>query len=130
LGLALNGPTLLRAAGEPRRLLHWTGEAQAAATRAGTEISVLAQPGHGVLQVSVAASQGPARIARDLVLPLRRALEAEGGSLVIERGPVDLKSQCDVWGDISPEILAITRRIKTEFDPYGLLSPGRFVGGL
>jgi glycolate dehydrogenase FAD-binding subunit len=130
LGLALNGPTLLRAAGEPRRLLHWTGEAQAAATRAGAGISVLAQPGHGVLQASFAPSQDPARIARDLVLPLRRALEAEGGSLVIERGPVDLKSQCDVWGDIRPEILAITRRIKTEFDPYGLLSPGRFVGGL
>jgi glycolate oxidase FAD binding subunit len=130
LGLAVSGPILLRMAGEPRRLLHWTGQAQAAASRAGAEISVLAQPGHGVLQASVAGVQDPARIARDLVLPLRRALEAEGGSLVIERGPVELKGQCEVWGDISPEVLAITRRIKSEFDPFGLLSPGRFVGAL
>jgi glycolate oxidase FAD binding subunit len=130
LGLAVSGPILLRAAGEPRRLLHWTSQAQAAASRAGVEVSVLAQPGHGVLQASVAASQNPARIARDFVLPLRRALEAEGGSLVIERGPIELKNQCEVWGDISLETLAITRRIKGEFDPHGLLSPGRFVGGL
>jgi glycolate oxidase FAD binding subunit len=130
LGLAVSGPILLRAAGEPRRLLHWTSQAQAAASRAGVETSVVAQPGHGVLQASVAADQDPARIARDLVLPLRRALEAEGGSLVIERGPVELKNQCEVWGDISPEILAITRRIKSEFDPHGLLGPGRFIGGL
>jgi glycolate oxidase FAD binding subunit len=82
------------------------------------------------LHASVAAGRDPARIAADLVLPLRRALEAEGGSLAIERGPVDLKSQCDVWGDINPEILTIMSRIKGEFDPHGLLSPGRFVGGL
>ncbi len=130
LGFAVSGPILLRAAGEPRRLLHWTSQAQATASLAGVEISVLAQPGHGVLHASVTAGQDPARIARDLALPLRRALEAEGGSLVIERGPVDLKNQCEVWGSISPEILAITRRIKSEFDPQGLLNPGRFVGGL
>jgi FAD/FMN-containing dehydrogenase len=35
-----------------------------------------------------------------------------------------------VWGVITPEILAIMTRIKTEFDPMGLLNPGRFVGGL
>jgi len=130
LGLAVSEPILLRAAGEPRRLLHWTSQAHAAARLAGVELAILAQPGHGVLHASVASGQDPARIGRDLVLPLRRALGAEGGSLVIERGPVELKSQCEVWGDISPEILAITRRIKREFDPYGLLSPGRFVGGL
>ena len=91
---------------------------------------LLAQPGHGVLQLSVREGFDAGRVVGDLVLPLRRALEAEGGSLIVERGPIEVKAQCDVWGTISAEILAIMTRIKTEFDPAGLLNPGRFVGGL
>ncbi len=130
LARVVDGALLLRAIGEPRRLLDWVGEAHAAAARAGVEAMLLAQPGHGVLQLSVRGGFDAGRVARDLVQPLRRALEADGGSLVIERGPIELKSQCDVWGTIRPEILAIMTRIKAEFDPAGLLNPGRFVGGL
>jgi glycolate oxidase FAD binding subunit len=130
LGAAVGGPILLRAVGEPRRLLDWVGEAQAAAARAGVEPALLAQPGHGVLQLALGEGPDPARLASRLVLPLRRALEAEGGSLVVERAPIELKGHCDAWGDIDPDILAIMGRIKTEFDPGGVLNPGRFVGGL
>ena len=130
LGGVVDGPLLLRATGEPRRLLDWVGEAHAAAIRAGADVMVLAQPGHGVLQLSVREGFDTGRVATDLVLPLRRALEAEGGSLIVERGPIELKARCDVWGLIQPEILDIMTRIKTEFDPMGLLNPGRFVGGL
>jgi glycolate oxidase FAD binding subunit len=130
LGAAVDGPILLRAVGEPRRLLDWVGEAQAAAARAGVDGMVLAQPGHGVLQLSIRDGFDAARVAKDLVQPLRRALEGEGGCLVLERGPIDLKSVCDVWGTIDQKILDIMMRIKTEFDPAGLLNPGRFVGGL
>jgi len=92
--------------------------------------SPLAQPGHGVLQISVLDGFDIGRVVKDLVLPLRRALEAEGGSLTVERAPIELKAQCDAWGTMPPEILAIMTRIKGEFDPAGLLNPGRFVGGL
>jgi glycolate oxidase FAD binding subunit len=64
------------------------------------------------------------------VLPLRQAIEAEGGSLVVERGPTRLKSECEAWGSIDPDLLTIMKRIKGEFDPGDVLSPGRFVGGL
>jgi glycolate oxidase FAD binding subunit len=130
LGLAVTGPVLLRAACEPRRLLHWVAQAQAAASRVGVEMALLAQPGNGVLQASIWGAQDPARAVDDLVLPLRRGLEDDGGSLILERAPASLKNQCEAWGSIHPEILAITSRIKHEFDPHGLLSPGRFVGGL
>jgi glycolate oxidase FAD binding subunit len=60
----------------------------------------------------------------------RASAETGGTGLVVERGPVELKARCDVWGLIQPEILDIMTRIKTEFDPMGLLNPGRFVGGL
>jgi glycolate oxidase FAD binding subunit len=129
LGSAVAGPVLLRAACEPRRLLDWVAEAQAAASRIGVEMALLGQPGHGVLQMSV-WGQDLRRVGQELALPLRRVLEGEGGSLVIERGPIEVKRECEVWGSIESETLGIMKRIKDEFDPAGVLSPGRFVGGL
>ncbi|HLF48419.1 MAG TPA: FAD-linked oxidase C-terminal domain-containing protein [Methylomirabilota bacterium] len=35
-----------------------------------------------------------------------------------------------MWGSVAPGALAVMRRIKQEFDPRGVLNPGRFVGGL
>jgi glycolate oxidase FAD binding subunit len=130
LGAVVDGVLVLRAIGEPRRLLDWVGEVHAAAARAGVEVMLLAQPGHGVLQLSIRGGFDAGRVVADLVQPLRRALEAEGGSLIVERGPIELKRLYDVWGTINPEILDIMTRIKSEFDPAGLLNPGRFVGGL
>jgi glycolate oxidase FAD binding subunit len=130
LGLAVSGPVLLRLAGEPRRLLDWVDLAQAAGRRAGVETALLAQPGNGVLQVSVWGAADPAHLVEAMLRPLRSALEAEGGSLVVERAPAPIKNQFEVWGSISPELLEIMGRIKREFDPHGILSPGRFVGGL
>lgn len=129
LGPAVSGPILLRVAFEPRRLLDWTVRARSFAARAGAEIALLGQPGHGVLQVSVQGGD-EGRIAREMVLSLRREVETEGGSLVVERGPIWLKSDCETWGSITPEMLGIMKRIKAEFDPADVLSPGRFVGGL
>ena len=129
LGAALEGAVLLRAAFEPRRLLDWAGQARAIAARIGAGIALLGQPGHGVLQIAI--GQGDERrIAREMARPLREALEAEGGSLIIERAPVGLKSECEAWGSIDTEILNVMTRIKSEFDPGGVLSPGRFVGSL
>ncbi|HUF92094.1 MAG TPA: FAD-binding oxidoreductase [Candidatus Limnocylindria bacterium] len=60
-----------------------------------------------------------------------RAMVAEGGgSVVIERGPRALRVAVDPWGPVPEPELAIMRALKHEFDPRGVLSPGRFVGGL
>ncbi|HEX7216721.1 MAG TPA: FAD-linked oxidase C-terminal domain-containing protein, partial [Methylomirabilota bacterium] len=129
LGPAVAGSILLRAAFEPRRMLDWAAQARSLAARVGAEIALLGQPGHGVLQVSLEADDG-GRLARGMLLPLRQSIEAEGGSLVVERGPARLKSECEAWGSINPDLLTIMKRIKGEFDPGNVLSPGRFVGGL
>ena len=60
---------------------------------------------------------------------LRKKLETRGGSLVILRCPLEIKSQTDVWGGAG-DALALMRSIKAQFDPTGVLNPGRFVGGL
>jgi len=130
LGEAVAAPVLLRLACEPRRLLHWLTTAQAAAGRLGVELASLAQPGHGVLQMAVWGAAAPRTLGAELVGPLRSGVESEGGSLMVEGAPSELKAICEAWGSINLENMAIMRRIKTEFDPAGCLSPGRFVGGL
>ena len=62
--------------------------------------------------------------------PLRDRLEGEGGSVAVEQCPAALKERIDVWGPVDPPALALMRRIKTEFDPTGVLNPGRFVSRL
>jgi glycolate oxidase FAD binding subunit len=60
---------------------------------------------------------------------LRKQLETRGGSLVILRCPFEIKSKIDVWG--SPgDALPLMKSIKAQFDPTGVLNPGRFVGGI
>jgi glycolate oxidase FAD binding subunit len=73
---------------------------------------------------------------RPQAVELRRGLEelreyctSVGGHAVIERASPAVKAGIDVWGYDAPA-LAIMRKIKREFDPDGLLNPGRFVGGI
>ena len=54
---------------------------------------------------------------------------ADGETLVVERCGLATKQQIDVFGDPPPSF-PLMRRIKEQFDPNGILSPGRFVGRL
>jgi glycolate oxidase FAD binding subunit len=59
-----------------------------------------------------------------------RALCATGqGAFVLEQAPFELKRRFDVWGTMGSD-LSLMRRLKEQFDPQNILSPGRFVGGL
>ncbi len=64
-----------------------------------------------------------------LVRRVQVAVSALGGSTVVEFCSFDLKRRIDVFGDPPPSF-ELMRRIKQQFDPKGILSPGRFVGRL
>ena len=130
LGGALAGPIALKLASEIRRLPFWAGELEKALARRGLSAAIVGEAGNGVLRAAVEGSVPPGEWAKDIVSPLREGLGAEGGSLVVERAPLGLKRAADVWGPIPEPALAVMRRLKSEFDPTGILSPGRFVGGL
>ena len=52
-----------------------------------------------------------------------------GGTLLVIKCSDDLKRRIDVFGD-PPPAFELMRRVKHQFDPNGILSPGRFVGRL
>jgi glycolate oxidase FAD binding subunit len=88
--------------------------------------TVWAHAGNGV---AYAACDAPSDQA--VLRAARREVEALGGnaSLVIERCPVPLKREIDVWGDPGPSV-ALMRAIKAKLDPRNTLNPGRYVGGI
>ena len=104
--------TLIRKASEPQSL-PWRLVAQAV--------------GVGYLRIEGEGTDTGALLS--VLQDLRKKLETRGGSLVILRCPLEIKSQTDVWGSAG-DALALMRSIKAQFDPTGVLNPGRFVGGL
>jgi glycolate oxidase FAD binding subunit len=78
--------------------------------------------GDGVAEVNATGWAGA-------VNRLRLIARGHHGSLVIERAPVAVKQQVDVWGD-NPEGTEIMYRIKQNLDPAGIFAPGRHAGGI
>jgi glycolate oxidase FAD binding subunit len=134
LGTGLAAPVVLRIVGEPARLGHWLTTLEHVARDGRIALVAMGEASSGVLRAALRApdrDETPAAAwLSGAVSGLRAALAPEGGSLVVERAPRAVKDTVDVWGPVAPEPLAIMRRIKAEFDPAGILNPGRFVGGL
>lgn len=127
---ALAGAIRVKLASAIRRLSFWAGEVERVMSDHGLTVSLVGEAGNGVLRAAVDGTVAPGTWAREIVGPLREALASEGGNLVVERAPADLKSAADVWGPIPEPALAVMRRLKAEFDPGGVLNPGRFAGRL
>lgn len=72
---------------------------------------------------------GPGEAAA-FVARARTLVEPVAGSVVVERAPIAVRRAVDPWGPVAPEAFALMRALKREFDPEGILNPGRFVGGL
>lgn len=105
---------------------HWQGDGSPE-SRISEGPRLAVHVGWGVLRVAVPAiSRGSE--TRDAVVRrlagLRERLEAEGGSLTVSRGPADLMKVVKPWGTPGPE-QSLMRGLKAEFDPSGILAPGR-----
>lgn len=101
-------------------VLSGVGEVLAAAHEAGA--SVRGSAGAGVLYAAVSQRETEA------VQRLRDVCAQQHGTAVVLDAPAAVKENVDVWGPIPA--LDLMRRVKERFDPDGLLSPGRFVGGI
>ncbi len=92
--------------------------------------AITAHAGSGIVRATLEAGAGvPLEKLRDGLAALRREAEASEGSLVVEAAPLALKRGLDAWG-ASGEGHSVMQRLKSEFDPRGLMNPGRFVLGI
>ncbi|MDR3684516.1 MAG: FAD-binding oxidoreductase [Geothrix sp.] len=108
--------------------------ARARAADHGLGAVLAAHAGSGILRAALlpgAGASGEAVVSEMAAAldGLREEASALGGSLVLQEAPPSLKARVDAWGRPG-SAFAVMRRIKAEFDPQGLCSPGRFLGGL
>jgi glycolate oxidase FAD binding subunit len=99
-----------------------------AAALAGCATLVTGSIALGLLRVGLPA-QTPAAAA-SLVARLHADVGQADGSVIVERAPREVREAVDPWGPVADGALDLMRALKTEFDPRGVLNPGRFVGGL
>jgi glycolate oxidase FAD binding subunit len=90
-------------------------------TLRGVEWEAIGRAGVGVLLVRVG---GDVSEQQQAISTLRARFPPGCGSVVVVRASDDLKRVVDVWGPAG-DALPVMRAIKQQFDPDGLLNPGR-----
>lgn len=61
---------------------------------------------------------------------VRAAVQAAGGHATLVRAPAQTRAAIDVFEPLSAPLAAITKGLKREFDPRGILNPGRMYAGV
>jgi len=102
--------------------------ARQAAEGEGVSMAAIAQPGVGIVNLAVWGEK-LGEVAARMVMNSRKSAESLGGALVVEQYPAGFEGERDVWG-APGDLLQSMRGLKAVWDPRGILSPGRFVGGI
>ena len=87
----------------------------------GLDYELIGRAGAGVFLARVG---GDADAQASVLTDLRARIRPLSGSAVLVRTSDELKSRVDVWGPIG-DGFAVMRAIKRQFDPNGILNPGR-----
>jgi glycolate oxidase FAD binding subunit len=92
--------------------------------------AVLCYPARGLLWARFDLA-GPAdeRSAAHALAAATEAARSAGGSSLLEASPAAAREGREVFGGTSAT-LALERAVKRQYDPDGILNPGRFAGGL
>lgn len=116
------GGVVCRAGGPIAR---WADLARAAeAGETVGPVEVLAHAGVGLVYAACSAEGGAA-----VATSLGSVASAAGGYAVVEAAPTALKPSLPLWGE-APGGLDLMRRLREQFDPRGIMVPGRLGWGL
>ncbi len=126
-GFLADATVVLKVAAPPSEVAALCGEIQRLAVGIGIVSGILGEAGNGILHVALREALPAGEWESRVVGPLRARLAGAGGSVVVERAPREVKERLDVWGPVEPATLALMKRLKSEFDPVGILNPGRYV---
>lgn len=103
------------------------------AERRSLHAAITVDVGAGVALIRCPMERGKAEAFADFAGWLRGETYAEGGVVTFDALPTSLKNRIDPWNterSLGPAQLSLMRAIKDALDPSGLLSPGRFIGGM
>lgn len=103
-------------------------QVQGAAQRHGLRAACVAHAGLGIITAVLGGGQGAAGVV-DTLREWRDLAHGAGGHAHLEWAPLAVKEAVAVWDPPGPAF-RIMERIKAQLDPRGILSPGRFVGGI
>jgi FAD/FMN-containing dehydrogenase len=123
--------TIMKIAVVPEHLEHALSAAKHAANDHSLPWAGLAR-GVGVIYVALLPDTRDEKSMHSVASTTDRIhtdCERLGGHSTIPWCPGEWKSSLRVWGS-EREDLALMQKIKSVFDPHGILSPGRFVGGI
>jgi glycolate oxidase FAD binding subunit len=129
LGGAAEARVVAKLAVPIARTLELFSAAEALLRGNGWRGAVTAHAGSGIVRAAFLVAEGAVAAVRDGLDALRRQAEDVEGSLVLESAPLALKRSLGTWGRPG-DALPVMRRVKAELDPRGVMSPGRFVGGI
>jgi len=96
------------------------------------EHAILTHAGSGICSIHLLWDQdnnGSSDHAVEAMGQLLAHCREAGGNLVIQSAPGDLKKRLNIWGESGSDFI-LMKQIKEQVDPLGILSPGRFIGGL
>lgn len=102
--------------------------AQQGAEAEEVKMASFAQVGVGIVHLILWGGK-LGTVADRLVTNTRKAAASLGGALVVEQYASGFDAERDPWGAPGDSLEAM-RKLKAAWDPKGVLSPGRFVGGL
>lgn len=116
----------------PSAMARLTSDLDAIATRSGAELLILARASGLIYAAVIVKGGGSAASIEQAAAQIFRACEAPeiGALAMLEWAPPQVKAACGgVWGKPRPDF-GLMRKVKQSFDPGGVLSPGRFAGGI
>lgn len=96
-----------------------------AVTIRGVSPEIIADPGYGSVRLLYSA-EGDDEDVRDAVKSVRGVAAGYDAHAVVELCRPSAKRGLDVWGE-QPGSMDVMRQIKGQFDPQGILNPGRFL---
>jgi glycolate oxidase FAD binding subunit len=117
---AADNEIVLKVSVLPTQLEAIGNAAERLANQLGLACAFAANP-VGILFVAL---KGDPEQVKSAVASLRESATIVGGHLVVHRAPRAVREEIDVWGPLQNS--SLMRKLKQEFDPHGILNPGRF----